>query len=115
MSDIEEDQSPFIEDGHKVVITWHKDSVTIGAVVCPNEGIASLCNRMRKYCVVERFISVYGTECNVGSTIVNGPVEVAWAPVPGASDLDDEFMQIWVVPLDDPDYLASKRSADDSD
>lgn len=115
MSDLEGAENPFVEDGHKVVIAWHKDSVSIGAVVCPNEGTASLCNRMRKYCVVERFISVYGTECNVGSTIVNGPVEIAWAPVSGSSDLDDEFAQIWVVPVDDPDYRASKRTDDESD
>jgi hypothetical protein len=102
----------FIQDGHYLTVAWDKDRVWIDDVVCPNEGSTSLCNRRRTYCVVHRFIEVYGTECNVGRTVINGPIEIAWLPVYGESDIDHEFKQIWVCPVDDPNYLASQRVAE---
>ena len=101
-----EQQTEWIKDGHSVEITWDRDHVWVSNVNCPNVGRTALCNRTRSYCVVQKFIEVYGAECNVGRTTVSGPVEVVWAPILGDSDLDPEFAQVWVCPTDDPDYVA---------
>jgi len=100
--------SDFIQDGHKAHIRWDADSIYVTHIECPHQGKVGMCNRLRDFCVVNRFIGVYGPECNVGSVSVTGPVEVAWYPVPGRSDLDDEFKHVWIVPVEDPDFVAAK-------
>jgi hypothetical protein len=103
----------FIEDGHRVTLGVYKERVGISAVHCPNveNQAEGYCNRMRDYCVVERFLDVYGLECNVGSIVVSdGSFEVAWMPVvPDRNDtfdrdVDPVFSQVWVVPIEDSEY-----------
>ena len=100
--------SDFIEDGHTIHFRWDRDELHIAYVTCPYVGVTSMCNRLRDYCVVARFVGTYGTEVNIGSIEITGPVEVAWYPVPGRSDEDEEFRQVWVIPIDDPDLAAAK-------
>lgn len=99
----------FIEDGHLIRFVWERDTVLITDVHCPNSGSMSLCNRRRSYCVVDRFLGVYGLECNVGVAPIDGPIEVAWMGLPGESDIDSEFEQVWVVPVTDTQYLEMKN------
>lgn len=100
----------WVEDGHRLVVRIERDSLTIDRVVCPFENNTAFCNRRRSGCVVQRFIGVFGSECNVGSCDVGGPLEIAWIGVPGESDLDDEFAGIWVTPVDDIDYRSYKEA-----
>jgi hypothetical protein len=111
MSDEEEVLEPtfaWIEDGHRLHFRIDGDSIHISFTECPHQGAASLCTRMRQHCVVDTFISIYGAELNGGSGSIDGPMEIAWTPVLGQSDLDNEFQQIWFVPIEDPDYRAFK-------
>jgi len=100
--------SDFIEDGHLVHFRWDKDEIHISNVECPHGGATASCNRLRDFCVVARFLGVYGSELNIGAISIDGPVEIAWLPLPGESDLDREFGHIWVVPVKDPDFVAAK-------
>ena len=109
------DVRDFIEDGHKAHIRWDRDQIHITHVECPHQGVTSMCNRLRDYCVVNRFVGIYGAELNVGSISVTGPVELAWLPVQGEGDEDPEFRQVWVVPMEDPDYKAHKYAASHQD
>jgi hypothetical protein len=102
----------FIEDGHKIHFWWDRDKLHIKRVECPHQGATGMCNRLRDYCAVARYIGVYSSELNVGSTPVDGPVEIAWLPIPGESDLDKEFAQIWVVPVNDIEYMQAKSDLD---
>lgn len=101
--------SDFIQDHHTVSIRWDEDTLKIGSVWCPWESDDStgMCNRLRDYCVVERFFDVYGAELNIGTTSVDGPVEIAWIGVPGGSDIDSEYSQVWIIPVEDPDFRAA--------
>jgi hypothetical protein len=101
----------WIEDGHRVVVAWERDSFIIQRVECPFDGSNAYCNRRRDRCVVQRFVGVFGAECNVGVVEVLGPVEIAWIGIPGISDLDDEFSGIWLTPVDDSDYRLYKLGA----
>jgi hypothetical protein len=117
MSEIQDsnpDEPSFIEDGHTVTIVWDKDHIRISHVDCPNTGQTSICNRRRTYCVVQRFVETFGFDLNVGRTVVRSPIEIAWVGVIGASDLDEEFATIWILPMDDPEYRSWKdiRSSD---
>ena len=95
--------SDWIRDGHKVVVYWDADELHAADVICPFEGATSLCRRQRDYCVVSRFMGVYGAELNIGNKIaVNGPVEIAWVAQLGESDLDNEYAGMWIVPITDP-------------
>ncbi len=98
----------WLEDGHSVVVVWDRDHVRIGAVNCPNADRVSFCNRQRSFCVVQKFVEVYGFDCNVGHTVINGPVEIAWVGIEGESDLDKEWQGVWIIPIDDPDYRTAK-------
>lgn len=100
--------SQWVEDGHRVTIVWDGDELLVDHVACPFEGggSGSLCRRQRDYCVVSRYLGVYGPELNTGGKVkVDGPVEVAWAAQLGQSDLDDEFAGIWVIPVNDISYM----------
>lgn len=108
-----DDDLHFIQDGHKLALWWNKDEVAINNVICPNEGKSGFCNRGRDYCVVERFVWTYGLDVNIGSAEIQSPVEVAWVPRSGGSDLDPEFAEVYVVPIADREYLLAKsRSAE---
>lgn len=98
----------WIEDGHRVIVAWEHDSFTIKRVECPFDGSNAYCNRRRERCVVQRFLGVFGAECNIGSTEVLGPIEIAWIGIPGESDLDTEFAGIWIIPMDDSNYKSIK-------
>lgn len=100
----------WVEDGHKVHVVWDADSLSVQQVDCPFEGSSAFCNRKRNYCVVQRFIGVFGAEVNVGRTVVNGPIEIAWIGMNGDSDIDDELSGIWITPINDPDYIIFKRA-----
>ena len=99
---------PWIEDGHILHFRLDKDQLYISHVECPHSDSVSICTRMRDWCVVGMFIGVYGTELNLGNTYVDGPLEIAWIPIPGVSDLDKEFAQVWFIPVSDPDFRAAK-------
>lgn len=102
----------WIEDGHKIVFRLEKEKIDIFNVECPYEEGVSLCNKGRDNCVVRLFLSVYGTEINIGSAFIDGPVEIAWTPILGECDLDKEFAQIWTVPLDDVEFKTWKALKD---
>jgi hypothetical protein len=98
------------EDGHKLNFEIDGDEISISHVDCPMTGSSAFCNRRRNFCVVQRFVGIFGPECNIGQSRIQGPVEIAWIGVPGDSDLDDEFAQVWVTPINDPEYQSSKIS-----
>lgn len=102
-----EPQVNFVEDGHRVVFDWVRDEIKL-TVECPNAGRESLCNIKRAQCCVATFLGVYGSEINIGSAKINGPVEVAWTAKIGWSDIDPEYCNVWIIPLSDPEYIASK-------
>jgi hypothetical protein len=104
-------QYEWVEDGHRVTIGWHGDSLVVDKIECPFDGSNAYCNRRRDSCVVQRFLGVFGAECNVGTCRVDGPVEIAWIGIPGDSDLDNEFSGIWVTPITDSDYISYKDSS----
>lgn len=103
----DEHEVNFVEDGHRVVFDWVKDEIKL-TVQCPNATRESLCNIGRSQCCVATWIGVYGSSINIGSSRITGPVEVAWTALVGWSDLDPKYKNIWVVPLNDPEYVASK-------
>lgn len=98
----------WIEDGHVVHFRLDRDVVNVSHIECPYDGKIGVCNRNRAKCVVETYIEVYGTEICVGVALIEGPIEIAWVPNFGSSDLDDEFEQVWFTPVRDPDYIAYK-------
>ncbi len=104
----QEEKIKWIEDGHVLHFRMDLDSIYISHVECPHRGTTSLCNRMRDNCVVDTYVGTYGTEINIGSTTLDGPQEISWVPILGESDLDREFVQIWIIPVSDPDYIAFK-------
>lgn len=99
-------EASYFEDGHTISFKWEKDSISIGAVHCPYRGKVAACTRNRLSCVVDSYLKVYGTELNIGVTWLSDSVEIAWIPIAGESDIDDEYGTIWVVPIDDPDFQA---------
>lgn len=115
MSDFNDVAAQPIIDGHIVHFLWERDSVRIFRVDCPNDDATGICNRRRSYCVVDRFISVYGYELNMGTTPLDGPIEVAWVPVYGESDLDQEFASVWLMPVKDPEFKATYLPSEDDD
>lgn len=113
-----EDDAHPIADGHIIHFMWERDAIRVFRVDCPNEDMSGLCNRRRNYCVVDRFIAAYGYEMNLGTVAISGGVEIAWVPIYGQSDLDNEFASIWMIPINDPDYQESfgaESSIDDLD
>lgn len=104
-------ENGFIEDGHVLHFRLKMDQVIIERVTCPfRVAKGGYCSRMRDYCVVQRFIGVYGTELCIGEvSLDDGPIEIAWHPVLGDSDLDSELGSIWYTPIADEDYLDSKN------
>lgn len=103
-----DDGPQYIEDHHILHFRLDRDEITIAYVECPFEGKTALCNRFRDHCVIDTFVGVYGAECNQGSCPIEGPTEIAWLPVSGESDLDNEFGAVWILPIDDVDYRAYK-------
>lgn len=104
----EEDVNRWMEDGHRVVFKWLRDSVVVEAIVCPHEGTNAVCNYKRDNCIVQLFLGIYGAELCIGETLIDGPVEIAWTSVPGECDFDREIAHLWVTPLDDLSYRAMK-------
>lgn len=107
MSDNTDDLT-WLEDGHKLTFRLERDSVFIFQVHCPYDGMISLCNKGRDTCVIDTFVSAYGFEINVGSVNIDGDIEIAWAPVLGGCDIDDQLSQLWFVPVEDPEFKAYK-------
>lgn len=106
----------WIEDGHKLIFRLVRDVVEISHIVCPFDGKNAVCNSGREYCVVQRFVGVYGTEICIGTADISGPVEIAWVPTAGSgSDLDRDFDQVWMIPVRDADYMAAKMGIVDED
>ncbi len=97
--------NPFTQDGHKVVFGLNKDAVSIVRVECPHDsGAKGVCNANRSYCVVRRFINIFGTDFCVGSAVIGGPVEIAWMAAFGDSDIDPSVGAIYFTPVDDLEY-----------
>lgn len=109
------DLNRWSEDGHRIHFALVRDEVLIESVSCPHEGTKARCNQRRDYCVVERFLSVYGAELNVGEVSIDGPVEIAWTPENGDSDLDSEYATVWVTPVKDISYRAMKLALSSDD
>lgn len=103
----------WIEDGHGLTFKLNRGAIEVG-VDCPYEGRVGVCNRGRDYCVVQRFVGVYGPEVNLGVAPIDGWLEIAWLPQPGDGDIDREFIQVWVIPTEDQDYLELKAGVADS-
>lgn len=98
----------WIEDGHKLHFRIDQAEVGVFYVECPFEGLQARCNKGRENCVIDTFVAIYGTELNIGEAFIYGPLEIAWTPVLGQSDIDDEFAQVWIIPLADQSYKAFK-------
>lgn len=111
---VDEDLERWREDGHKVLFKWERDEVVIEAISCPHDGTKAMCNHKRDTCLVRTFLSVYGSEINIGEVLLDGPVEVAWTPEKGESDLDPEYACIWVTPVADISYKSMKLALSDS-
>lgn len=111
----EEDVSRWMEDGHKVLFKWARDSIVIEAVSCPHEGTNAVCNYKRNGCVVQLFLGVYGPEICIGEALLDGPIEIAWTSTPGESDLDREVSTLWVTPLNDLSYKSMKLALEGLD
>ena len=103
-------EADWIEDGHKVVINWDGDTISIKRVDCPFDDGGAVCNRRKDFCVVSRFLGVYGPELNIGTADVDGLMEIAWVGIPGDSDLDDELAAIWVIPVNDANFQEMRQS-----
>ena len=104
MTDAAPAQPSYYDDGHTIFFLWAKDEISIDTVHCPYVGEVATCNRGRHSCVVDTYLKVYGTALNIGEAYINGPVEIAWIPVPGQSEFDDEFAQVWIIPVDDENF-----------
>lgn len=109
----QEDLSRWQEDGHKVLFKWQRDSILIEVVTCPHEGTNAACNYKRDFCLVQRFLGVYGVELNIGEILLDGPIEVAWTAEEGDSDLDQQYAGLWVTPVNDISYKAMKLALSD--
>lgn len=104
----EGDLTRWREDGHKVLFKWLRDTVTIEVVLCPHEGTNADCNHRRDFCIVQRFLGVYGTELNIGEILLDGPIEIAWTAEEGESDLDRQYSGIWITPVQDISFKSMK-------
>lgn len=105
------DASLFNEDHHFIKFYLDKDDIIVSDVYCPYEDDPnSLCRVGRGYCVVRRFIGVYGTQICIGECEIMGPMEIAWfgTQTGESSDLDNQFSGMWFVPIEDADYQRSK-------
>jgi hypothetical protein len=109
----EGDLNRWMEDGHKVVFKWQRDEIVIEAISCPHEGTNAACNYKRDFCLVQRFLGVYGSEINIGEILLDGPIEVAWTAEEGESDLDSQYACIWVTPVNDISYRSMKLALSD--
>jgi cytochrome c oxidase subunit 2 len=70
------------EDGHSFCVTIDKSVAMPTMFHCPNRVDETSACMHDGDCVVERFMDVYGLECNVGVSEVSGPVEIAWTIIP---------------------------------
>lgn len=109
----EGDLNRWMEDGHKVVFKWQRDEIVIEAISCPHEGTNATCNYKRDFCLVQRFLGVYGSEINIGEILLDGPIEIAWTSEEGDSDLDHQYAGIWVTPVNDISYKSMKLALSD--
>lgn len=97
--------NPFTQDGHYIVFALNQNDVSIARVDCPHDGgTKGLCNANRSYCVVRRYLFVYGTDLSLGSAQITGPMEIAWLSREGESDIDPEIGAIYFTPVMDADY-----------
>lgn len=107
--------SPYTADGHRLIFKLDKDQVVIERIDCPHDGGSrGVCNG-RGRCLVKTFIGVYGLDFCVGEASIDGPVEIAWLPVYGESDLDLDVGGIYFTPVGDPGYVeavAAERFAE---
>jgi hypothetical protein len=92
------------EDGHSFFVTIDKSFVIPTMFHCPNRADETAVCMHGGDCVVERFVDVYGFDCNVGVVEVSGPVEIAWTVVGDVSDPDN--CQIWIIPIKDEFFSA---------
>lgn len=101
--------NPFNDDGHRVGFKVSKDVVE-PYVVCPrDDGTKGRCNQGRSFCVVRRFVNIYGLELCLGSTTVVGEMPIAWFTLAGDSDLDAEVGAVFFTFTDDQEYVEMLR------
>ena len=97
--------NPFTQDGHSIVFGLKGNDVSIVRVDCPHDGGSKgVCNANRSYCIVRRYLFMYGTDLCLGSVIIDGPVEIAWLSQEGESDLDPIIGAVYFTPVMDSDY-----------
>lgn len=100
----------WISDNHRISLAVVNDDIKVASISCPYENTRSgQCWAGRDFCVVRRFIEVYGFDFCLGSAAVSGPIEIAWVAVLGDSDLDSEVGAIYFTPVDDEKFQKALR------
>lgn len=92
------------QDGHSFIVVLDKTLVMIEEFHCPSRGAESEACQLDGECIVERFVTEYGFDCNVGVANVNGRVEIAWTLVGDTKDKDS--CQVWFIPTQDEFFAA---------
>lgn len=99
--------NPFKADGHRLIFKISKDELIVDRIDCPHDsGSRGICNSKGR-CVVKTFIGVYAMDFCVGEALIDGPMEIAWMPVYGDSDLDQDIGAIYFTPVNDKEYMES--------
>lgn len=86
-------------DGHTASFMIKQTEVYVYPDVCPFPIDGPCRMGPNRSCIVGYYIEMFGLEINVGATVVNGPVEFAWAFVGEPTDL--ELAQVWIIPKED--------------
>ena len=89
------------QDHHVIHLLLEKSELVILEVTCPGTGE---CVHRQTSCVVKHFLGRFGLECNVGSCVPSGEMEIAWTLQGERDDLD--LSQVWVIPLNDDLFAA---------
>lgn len=99
------------QDGHSFKVVMDKSVILIAEFHCPNRLDENAPCKLDEECVVERFATEYGFDCNVGVSEIKGTVEVAWTLVGDTKDKDT--CQVWFIPTDDEFFAAWAASQKD--
>lgn len=92
------------QDGHSFEVVVDKASVQISDFHCPSRSEESAECKPGEECIVERFMLEYGFDCNVGVSVINGRMEIAWTVVGDTKDY--ATCQVWVIPVNDEFFAA---------
>jgi hypothetical protein len=92
------------QDGHSFKVVMDKSMILITEFHCPNRLDEGAPCKLEGECVVERFATEYGFDCNVGVSEINGVVSIAWTLIGDTKDRD--ACQVWFIPTDDEFFAA---------